>query len=372
MALLIIGLILFIGLILVHEWGHFIAAKRNGVKVEEYGIFFPPRLWHKKMKGGWDFSINLLPIGGFVRLKGESDADLRKGTFGGAPLKTKVKIMLAGVIMNLVVAFGLLAFLAFVGMPQLVDKQFTIKADEHIAKHEVLAGYVEPDSPAAKAGLAVRDQIVGFEVAGKTVAVSTAEVLPEVTKKLAGQTATLVYIHDGSTVKKTVTLRSSSEIAASQKTDSPKGALGVSPTEYSMKRYTWSAPVVAAGTMAQFTGLTFKGLGTALASLFTGNTTKASEQVSGPVGIFAVMKSGAFLGYQFMLLIVALISLSLAIMNVLPIPALDGGKLFVTLVARLVKRRLTERLEAWLYGGSFALLIGLLILITVVDVKRFF
>src|SRR5690606_3602076 len=115
MLLLIIGLILFIGLILVHEWGHFIVAKRNGVEVEEYGIFFAPRLWSKKTKGGWDFSINLLPIGGFVRLKGESDSDVRKGTFGAAPFKAKVKIMLAGIAMNLVVAFGLLTFLALIG-----------------------------------------------------------------------------------------------------------------------------------------------------------------------------------------------------------------------------------------------------------------
>lgn len=388
MLLLIIGLILFIGLILIHEWGHFIVAKRNGVEVEEYGIFFPPRIWSRKTKGGWDFSINLLPIGGFVRLKGESDSDLRKGTFGAAPLKVKVKIMLAGVAMNLVVAFGLLTFLALVGMPQLVDKQFSIASNARIAKSEVLVGYVEPGSPADKAGLKVSDRLIGI-TEDNPLALCVSNVgfcgemhlirkptdvrnISEQILKKGAHEVEVSFVRSGEQKKVTVLLRSLNDVAASEKTDKPKGYLGVSPSEYTMKRYTWSAPVVAAGTMAQFTGLTFQGLGTALSSLFQGDTTKASEQVSGPVGIFAVMKSGAILGYEFILLIVAIISLSLAIMNVLPIPALDGGKLFVTLVARLFKKRLTERMEAWLYGGSFIVLLGLLVLITVVDVKRFF
>ena len=94
--LLVIGLILFIGLVVVHEWGHFIMARRGGVEVEEFGIFFPPRLYKHKTKGGWNFTINQLPLGGFVKLKGEHDSDTQKGSFGAAPLSTKTKIMAAG------------------------------------------------------------------------------------------------------------------------------------------------------------------------------------------------------------------------------------------------------------------------------------
>lgn len=367
MLLLIIGLILFIGLILIHEWGHFIVAKRNGVEVEEYGIFFPPKIWSRKTKGGWDFSINALPIGGFVRLKGESDSDTRKGTFGAAPLGVKIKIMFAGIAMNLVVAFGLLTFLALVGLPQLVEKQFTVALNERTAQQAVLVGYVEPGSPAEKVGLTVKDELVGIGVNTQNLRELTAAAdLPRITQAYAGQTVVVVFARDGQRQETQVTLRDINQ------TSETKGALGISPTEYTMKRYTWAAPVVALGTMAQFTGLTFQGLGTAVSSLFHGDAAKASEQVSGPVGIFAVMQKGTFLGYEFILLIVAVISLSLAIMNLLPIPALDGGKIFVTLTARLFGKRVSERTEGWLYGGSFVFLLLLLVLITVVDVRRFF
>src|SRR5476649_283634 len=99
--LLIIGLFLFIGLVVVHEYGHFILARRNGVEVEEFGIFFPPRLYKHRTKAGWIFSINALPLGGFVKLKGEHDSDTEPGSFGAASLVVKSKIMAAGVVMNL-------------------------------------------------------------------------------------------------------------------------------------------------------------------------------------------------------------------------------------------------------------------------------
>lgn len=370
---IVLFLIILIGLILVHEWGHFVVARRNGVKVEEFGIFFPPRVWSRKTKKGWLFSINLLPIGGFVRLKGESDSDLRPHTFGAASFKTKTKIMLAGIGMNLVVAFLLLIFLALIGMPQLVDNQFSVKSDSHIAKSEITAGYVAPDSPAAKAGLKQADELISIGAVNKQVtALKKAENLSAVTQKYAGQTVVFSYKHNDDLITKTIKLRDKATVLAAEKSGKHLGILGVAPAEFSLQRYTWSAPVVAAGTMVQFTGLTFQGIGTALVNLVQGNGHEASQQVSGPVGIFKVTQQGSMLGYQFVIMITAIISLSLAIMNILPIPALDGGKLFITAVARAFKRRLSQNSEAWLYGGSFIVLIGLLILITVVDVRRFF
>jgi regulator of sigma E protease len=111
--LFIIAMLLFIGLVLVHEWGHYIAARRNGVDVEEYGLGFPPRAWGKKLKNGMVLSLNWLPLGGFVKLKGEYDADTRKGSFGAASLPAKTKILLAGVTMNLLVGLALLTSLSF-------------------------------------------------------------------------------------------------------------------------------------------------------------------------------------------------------------------------------------------------------------------
>lgn len=142
--LLVIGIILFIGLVVVHEYGHFIVARRNGVDVEEFGIFFPPRLYKHKTKGGWDFTINLLPLGGFVRLKGEHDSDTKPGTFGAASLWVKSKIMAAGVIMNLITGLALFTVIALIGMPKLVDNQFTVKSDTRLVSQETLVGYIEP------------------------------------------------------------------------------------------------------------------------------------------------------------------------------------------------------------------------------------
>ena len=127
--LLVLGLILFVGLVVVHEFGHFLVARRGGVKVEEFGIGFPPIIWQKNMKSGFKLSVNLLPLGGFVRLKGEHDSDKTPGSFGAASLITKTKIMLAGVAMNLAAAFVIFTLLALTGMPTLFDKQFTVQSD---------------------------------------------------------------------------------------------------------------------------------------------------------------------------------------------------------------------------------------------------
>ncbi len=371
--LLVLGLVLFVGLVVVHEWGHFIMARRGGVDVEEFGVGFPPKAKTIARKNGTEYTLNWLPLGGFVRLKGEHDADKSKGSYGAAPLSTKVKIMVAGVIMNLITAYLMLLLLALVGMPKLVDNQFTVQRDQHLTQQQLFVGYVEPDSPAAKAGLQSRDVLESIgSIGGQQQSANNTKEFPSLTKQFAGQTVELHFSRDGEHKQTQVQLRSTDEVAASKQTATPKGYLGVSPTQYEVYRYTWSAPVVAAGTMAQFTELTLKGLGSALANLFTGHAKQASEQVSGPVGIFVILQQGTDLGIQFILMVIAVISLTLAIMNILPIPALDGGRLFVTLFYRLIKRPLTETAEDRIHGTGFALLMVLFVLITIVDVKRFF
>jgi regulator of sigma E protease len=385
--LLVLGILLFVGLVIVHEWGHFIVARRNGVVVEEFGIGFPPRAWKRKMKSGFLFTLNWLPLGGFVKLKGEHDADREPGTYGAANLGAKVRIMMAGVGMNLLTAFFMFTILALVGMPRLVENQFTVKSDTKVASSQVLVGMVEDDSPAQKAGIQTRDQIlqVGSGIQNCTQSaigpnecsenldeVKSAEQLPKLTEQYAGKTVPITIKRDGKTIDLTVTLRSEKEVEASKKTSNPKGYLGVSPTEYTLQRSTWSAPIVAGGIIGQFTALTFNGLGHAIASLFQGNASEAGAQVAGPVGIFAILKTGTLLGFQFVLFIIAIISLTLAIINALPIPALDGGRLFVTLLFRALKKPLKPSTEDKIHGTGFAALMLLFVVITIVDIKRFF
>jgi regulator of sigma E protease len=295
--------------------------------------------------------------------------------------------MAAGVGMNLLAALVLFTILAWVGMPQLISNQYTVKSDTKVIRNEVIIGDIEPGSPAARAGLQPRDELLSIGQVGKqSLAITNADHLPDITKQFAGDTVALTYSRNAQVHTSNVTLLSTKTVQAGQKTSQPKGYLGVAPTSYTLQRSTWSAPVVALGISKQFTILTFKGLwsaikglGSTLAGLATRNhaareagQTQASSQVSGPVGIFVILKDGSSLGYQFMLMIVAVISLSLAIMNVLPIPALDGGKLFLTYVSRIFKKRLSAEFEEMVYGGSFVLLLLLIGIITVVDVKRFF
>ena len=364
-ALLVVGLLLFVGLVVVHEFGHFLVARRNGVEVEEFGIGFPPKAWSKKTKEGFIFSLNWLPIGGFVRLKGESDSATAKGTLGAASTWAKAKIMLAGVFMNLVVAFGILTVLAFLGMPKLLDNQLTIKSDTKIVRSEVLAGHVEPGSPADKAGIKARDKLVSIKAGTDIYTLSSPDRLPEVTEKFEGKPVTIMYERDGK-------IRTAAAKLLTGKEAKGKGRLGIVPTEFTITRSTWSSPILAAGLIGQFTFETFKGLGTAIAAVFQGDGSKAASQVSGPVGIVVILKEGSILGYQFILMIIALISLTLAIMNVLPIPALDGGRLFMMLLSRAFGKRLSEEMEERIVGASFIFLLFLIVLITVVDVKRFF
>ncbi len=377
MTLLILGLVLFVCLVIVHEWGHYKAARRAGVEVEEFGLGFPPKVWSKRLKSKMLLSINLLPLGGFVKLKGEHDSDTTPGSYGAASLKDKVKIMTAGVAMNLATALGILTLLAVIGMPKLVDNQFSVPSDTKTVQQNILIAYVEPGSPAERAGLKVRDQLIAIHAPACSTpycdAVQSPQDLTHLTHAFEGLKIGVKYSRDGKehTIND-IGLRSRNEVEDSKKTDQPKGYLGIVPTEYSVRRSTWSAPIVAVGTAAQFTKLTLQGIGTAIGNVFQGNGAKAADQVSGPVGIFVVIKDGATLGFRFILMIIAIISLTLAIMNILPIPALDGGRLFVTLLYRVRHKKLTKEVEERIHGAGFIALMGLFLLITVIDVRRFF
>lgn len=387
------GLVLFIGLVLVHEWGHFIVAKRNGVAAEEFGLFFPPRIWGKKLKSGMVISLNWLPLGGFVKLKGENDSDERPHSLGAASLPAKAKIMLAGVFMNVIAGLFIFTVLAWIGMPKLLTQdnigqdQFTVASDTHVIHRQVIVGPIQPGSPAQKSGLRSTDTLLSISNGAQTRQIKTEMQIHDATQDFAGQKVTIKYDRSGQVATTQAQLLSRQAVQKSLKTNDPKGYLGIIPTSMQIQRSTWSAPVVALGLTKQITVLTFKGIGHALAGLgstiaggITGNhkarengQTQASSQVGGPVAIGVALWDYGSLGFNFMLFLIALISLTLALMNVLPIPALDGGRLFMMLVSRGIFRRpLTRLAEERIVGASFLLLLALIILITFVDVKRFF
>jgi len=373
----ILALIMFVMLVVVHELGHAIAARRNGVEVEEFGIGFPPMAWGKKLKNGILFSINWLPLGGFVKLKGESDDATGPGAYGAASLKNKTKILLAGVVINWLTAMIIFTVLAAVGIPRLVENQFTIASDTKVLRQDILIEFVGEGSPAEKVGMKAGDHLIS--VAHEKI--SNPEQVTRLTREHAGQKIDVTYNHEGQTLTKQVQLNA--------KNQEGKGYLGLSPASRATQRSTWSAPIVGAGLTVQLTTLTFQGLGNALGNLFAGlfqsvNPNKeirtegkthlqtAGDNVAGPVGIFVVLKQVSKDGFALVLYLIGVISLTLAVMNALPIPALDGGRLFVTLWYRARKKKLTKEKEEQIHGYGFAVLLVLIAIITIVDVKRFF
>lgn len=364
-VLLILGLLLFVGLVVIHEFGHYIAAKRNGVEVEEFGIGFPPTAKVLGKRDGTRITLNWLPFGGFVKLKGEHDADTEKGSFGAASLWVKTKILLAGVAMNLLAAAALLTVIGLVGLPKanLADlpfydrEQFTVASDERLVDSSVFVGVVE-GSPADQAGLEDGDEIISVN----DLPIETSQELIAASEVNAGFTVPVEYRRDGET--------KTSEVAFNAEPVEGQRFFGVSPLESQRVRYTWSAPIVGAGLTLQYGEVTLRGLGYAIGSLFAGQNEVAKETVSGPVRVVQIMNEVSQTGVIDVLFLIAIISLSLAVMNVLPVPALDGGRLFVMLVFRAVRRPLTRKTEEWINATGFVALLALIVLITIVDVGR--
>jgi regulator of sigma E protease len=334
-----------------------------------------------------------LPLGGFVKLKGENDSDERKGSLGAASLWAKAKIMLAGVTMNLLAGIAILTVLAMIGMPKLLtqdsigEDQLTVASDTKVVNQQLMVGPIQPGSPAQKAGLRSTDTLLSISSGGVTKPVSTTEQIHDATMSFAGQSVSIKIKRDGHTENFQAKLLSKGEVQASQASSDPKGYLGIIPTSLQIQRSTWSAPITAIGLTGQIFKLTvvglghaFAGLGSAIAGGVTGNhqarengQDQATSQVGGPVAIGVALWDYGSLGLNFMLFLIALISLTLALMNALPIPALDGGRLAMMLISRGIFRRpLTRRMEERIVGTSFALLLALIALITLVDVKRFF
>lgn len=376
------GLIILVLLVVIHELGHGIVARRNGVVVEEFGVGFPPRAWGRKLKQsvlGKNvlISLNWLPLGGFVKLQGEHDSASGKGDYGAASYWQKTKILLAGVLMNWLTAIVLFTILAFVGLPKILPNQFSVPSDTVTSVEPLKIGQVEADSPAEKAGLQNGDEIL---LVGSQDIQSATE-LSEATAANKGKKVDITYSRGDREYTVPVTLRSE---------NSPeKGFLGVRTTQrMSEIRATWSAPIVGVVTTVQLTGETFSSLGKLVASLGEGIGSRfstdeaarksgdeafafASSSVSGPVGILGVIFPQAQqAGLKWLVLLAAIISLSLAVMNVLPIPALDGGRWFTMTIFKLLKKPLTKEREEKIQMIGFMALLALIIVVTLTDVSK--
>lgn len=357
---ILVGIIVLLVLVVIHELGHAIVARRNGVGVEEFGVGFPPKAWSKKLKNNVLLSVNWLPLGGFVKLQGEHDADTKKGDYGAATYWQKTKILLAGVAVNWVFAAFLFTVLALVGLPKLIDNQFSVPGDTYLITSPVTISEVQKDSPAKIAGLKAGDEIISLN--NKNV--TSLSNFTKQAKELGGYTVPLVYQRDGKNYQTELTLRK----------DDKNGALGVNLMGATEKyRATWSAPVVGFMTTVQLTDANLRGLGEMMGKLFKGDTKQVGESVAGPIGILGILFPNASqAGPTSVLLLAAIISLALAIMNLLPIPGLDGGRWLTMTIFKLSGKKLTKEVEDNINGAGIIILMGLVILVTIADVNKIF
>lgn len=379
---IVIGLIAITLLVVIHELGHALVARRNGVVVEEFGIGFPPRVWGKKLGRSIlgknvTFSVNALPLGGFVKLQGEHDTDSKPGDYGAVSLWQKTKILLAGVAMNWLAAIVLFTILALIGMPKLLPDQFSVPSDTQVIREPVQLQQIVAGSPAEKAGLQQGDRIVRFD--GQQLDGDRS--LADLTEENKGQTVEVRYERDSVEATADVKLRSDNR--------DRKGYFGATFSQQEALKATWSAPIVGVGTTVQMSWVTLQGIGDILArtvsgvflQLSTDQSTRENAQkdlaavgdsVAGPVGIFGIIFPAAGqAGPVHVLMLAAIISLTLAVMNILPIPALDGGRWAVTVVSRALKRPLSPEREEKIHSTGFVVLIGLIIVITIADIGKF-
>jgi regulator of sigma E protease len=345
--LLILG-----SLVIIHELGHFLVARVARVRVLEFGVGFPPRAKVLRSNGETLYTLNWLPIGGFVKLEGEdgNDADDPR-SFAAQRYLTKMVILVAGVAMNVVLAFAIFTGIALIGDP-------TIGFE---------VGAVQPESPAAAAGIQPGDVVVSID--GTYYGAFSGTTLLGALRDQPGKTVTLGIERSGAAPTQiTATLRPASQI------DATHGALGIetiggTTTSTSIHYGIGEAIGVGAQRTVDALGLIVGGLG-ALGDSIVNHPTSAPP-VQGPVGI-ATQIGDVFwqLGPIVTLYIAGVLSANLAVVNILPFPPLDGGRMLIITLKRLFGARISVQAERMTYVVGFVFLFAFLIWITGFDIVR--
>ena len=388
----VVVFILILGLlVLIHEFGHFIVAKKSGVRVEEFGFGFPPRLWGKKI-GDTIYSVNAIPLGGFVKLFGEEYNELPKSPKSPLPAEALAKvgkysqafvykkpwvktlIILAGVIMNaalgVLIYYSLLTFNHFQSDPLPLLKPYHFRFGTQEGR--VIATNITPNSPAAKAGIQVQDIVQKFQV-GTTPwkQITSSSELINIIKLSPGVVVSLDLenVRNGKT--KTVS------VVPVYNVELKRAIIGVNLLDTAVLKYQTPKQKLLSGFMHSYNILSYNY--STIGELFkvavkNKSLEPVSHTVSGPIGIYSIVNeivntSGEKL-IKNVLNIMAILSLSLAAMNVLPLPALDGGRLVFIIYEWITGRPIHKKIEQYINLGGFALLIGLGILVSINDILR--
>jgi len=345
-------LVILSALVLIHELGHFLTARFFKMRVEEFGLGFPPKIKTITKRGDTEYTLNWLPLGGFVRLKGEQgneDGAMDPDSFASKPIWQRVIVLAAGVIMNVLLTIAVLTVGFTVGLPAFMDgaAQGGTVRDAAIIITRVASG-----SPAQKAGLETGDRIISFN--GETMT-ETGQVR-DYTKSRLGQNVEIRIKRGNEELSKSATVEVLSE------TKQP--GIGIGFLQSGIVSYPIHIAFIEAckGTWFLTVGI--------LAALQNAVLQFNVDGFQGPVGIAVATGETAKLGYAYMLFLIAQLSLGLAIMNILPIPALDGGRILFAVIEKIRGRAVAAATEGVIHTIGFFLLIALIILITAKDIMR--
>lgn len=340
-------------LVFVHELGHYAVARLIGVHVEEFGFGLPPRLWGKKI-GRTMYSLNWLPIGGFVKLAGEDEVatDVKqsklKEYFFARSKKERAAILLAGVTMNFVLAVGITTYLLTQGI-------FERSGRVHI--ENVVAG-----APAAEAGLMKGDFVVSISSSGKSPKLLTSpKDLIDFTNEEKGNVVMITVLRDG---KQQVV-----SLIPRMNPPEGEGPMGVSISDLEEKKYSWvQAPGRALVMNVQRAQDMFVGLGTMVGKLL--RLESPGADVAGPIGIAQVTGQAVRFGMKAVLEFMSILSLNLAVLNILPIPALDGGRLLFVFLEKILGKKVRPAFEQSTHQIGMLILLLLIGLISINDILR--
>ena len=360
---LVFLVVLFV-LILVHEWGHFITAKKTGMRVDEFGIGFPPKLFGYK-KGETEYTLNALPIGGFVRIYGEDPTQIgedpdKERAFSSRPKWAQAIVLVAGVTMNIVLAWFLFVVVFILGVPTAVSEE-DAGPTAALQVVEIVSGSV------VQGQLPLNARITSISIkADETQALEnpTPRTLTEFVQTAGPVPLVITY---------TLGERTEALVATPQ-----AGLLTEQPEQVALGIRTALVEEIRYGFWAAIQGATRQTLDAlvlivvSIAGLLYNTVTGTADlsQVAGPVGIFNLVGDAATVGLTSLLLFTAVISLNLAIINLFPFPALDGGRLVLVAIEALMRRPVDPIWTARLNLVGFVLLIGLMIAVTYNDILR--